>query len=141
MTAPSAHPTDDDLILRFYGEDDAALRAEADAHLTACAACQDRWAMLVRTLALVSAAEPPAADAGFDERLWRAVADGLAPRRTVRSGRTWAMVASWAAVVAIMAAVTYRVRVPPQSPGATATPTTASATTAGARSHARERVL
>ena len=55
------HLTEDELILHSYGDVDRADRARVDAHLAECAECQVAKEQLVRILAMVDTAPPPAA--------------------------------------------------------------------------------
>ena len=75
------HPTEDDLILHYYGELDApAGRAIAD-HLHGCEACAASFRTLQRVLAAVEAA--PAADVadGFERTVWARLQPELQGKR------------------------------------------------------------
>ena len=108
----SWHPTEDDLILHFYGEepDDAA---RLDAHLHACPSCHDAWMDLRETLSLVDSATVPEPPDGFERVMWAKVQQALpvvAPARSFWSWRQWAATTALAALVVAVVAVTMRTR-------------------------------
>jgi hypothetical protein len=92
------HPTEEDLILQFYGE--VAEGAAIDAHLASCADCGRRFAAWAATLRAV--VEEPVPDVGADygarvwERLRPQLAELPAPRAPLirRYGIPLAMAAS-----------------------------------------------
>jgi hypothetical protein len=75
------HLTEDDLVLHYYGEMDAAAEDRATAHLSACALCHGTYSRLQRVMALVDSV--PAADApqGFERVAWARLEAAL-PRRS-----------------------------------------------------------
>ena len=75
------HLTEDDLVLHYYGEMDAAAEDRATAHLGACADCHGTYSRLQRVMALVDSV--PAADApeGFERVAWARLETAL-PRRS-----------------------------------------------------------
>ncbi len=62
------HPTEEDLILHYYGESHD--EAEVEQHLATCDACRADFARLRHTLSLVEAAEVPAPPEGFERTVW-----------------------------------------------------------------------
>ena len=113
-----SHPTDDDLILHFYGELPPGEGARVDGHLRACASCHDAWSELGETLKLVDAAAIPEPPDGFERVMWAKVQQTLpAPRRgSFWNWRQLVPIASLAAVV--LAAVTLSYRAPGKAPAA-----------------------
>jgi len=84
------HPTDDDLVLHFYGEARPGHEAAVEEHLRACPACQAVWTDLAETLKLVDNARAPEPDDAFEQRIWARVQDAIsAPEADVApaSGR------------------------------------------------------
>lgn len=71
------HPTDDDLILHFYGEHPAGEGARIDAHLAACASCGESWRELRETLQLVDTAEVPEPSPSFERLMWARIAPAI----------------------------------------------------------------
>ena len=105
------HPTEDDLILRFYGEHDAAETTRIDGHLRSCGACQSAWSELTETLKLVDSAPVPEAPPGFERVMWAKVEQALpAPRRAFWTWRRLVPLASLAALVIAVVAITSRTR-------------------------------
>src|SRR5690242_9256130 len=99
------HPTDEDLILHYYGEGGEATERRIDEHLQQCAACHTAFAELRETMALVDAAAVPEPDAGFERVMWARVQQALParPRRSMLS--QWLPATAWAAaVIAVVAA-------------------------------------
>jgi hypothetical protein len=80
------HPTDEDLILHFYGESRPADGARIDGHLKACVLCRSAWSDLGETLRLVDAAGMPEPDAGFERVMWARVREALPPAAPPRMG-------------------------------------------------------
>src|SRR6187549_45004 len=86
------HPTDDDLILHFYGEGRAEEEAHVDEHLRTCASCQAAFAELRETLQMVDAATVPEPDPGFERVMWARIQPQLARTpRPVLGWRGWTM--------------------------------------------------
>jgi hypothetical protein len=75
------HPTDEDLILHFYGESGADA-PRVNEHLQECASCRLMWTELGDTLKLVDQATMPEPGPGFERVMWARVQQALpAPRR------------------------------------------------------------
>src|SRR5471032_626892 len=81
------HPSDEDLILHFYGES-AGDEQPLDAHLAACASCQDAWRNLKATMSLVDTANVPEPDAAFEGAMWARLQPSL-PARQARILSWW----------------------------------------------------
>jgi hypothetical protein len=64
------HPTDEDLVLHYYGEAPTAGAARLDAHLRDCPNCREQWTDLRETLGLVDAADVPEPGPGFERIVW-----------------------------------------------------------------------
>ncbi len=62
------HLSQEDLILRYYGELPADL--DADTHLGECAECRDELARLTRTLDQVNAIEVPEPEEAYEAQVW-----------------------------------------------------------------------
>jgi hypothetical protein len=86
------HLDEDELILRYYGED----AGTGAAHLAECEGCQAAFAALAADLDAIRAEDLPAADDLFAARMWRRVESGLPARRPL---------GSWAAGLAAAAAL------------------------------------
>ncbi|OFW10785.1 MAG: hypothetical protein A3H96_04030 [Acidobacteria bacterium RIFCSPLOWO2_02_FULL_67_36] len=75
------HLNDDDLVLHYYGEMDGETEAGASAHLSACAACRERYAKLQRVLAAVETLPEAAVDEGFERMVWARLEPALDGRK------------------------------------------------------------
>jgi hypothetical protein len=110
------HPTEDDLILHFYGDGEAADETRVDAHLNACASCQATWVEFRETMQMIDAAQVPEPGAGFERVLWARLQPSLAAARPRRASwlawpRVLAPIAAMAAVV-VASVVTLRLVMP-----------------------------
>jgi hypothetical protein len=109
MTDQQTHVAEEDLILRFYGETLPDARREA--HLAACAICQDEYARLTRVLALVDRAgsftPDEAPGPAFEREVWARLEPALAAHRAswwsrpLRGTPTWALAGGIAALVLV----------------------------------------
>ena len=97
MTDHHTHTTEEDLILHFYGEADAA---HVESHLASCATCQDEYARLTRALALLDTADGfnPADAPGpaFEREVWARLEPTLAARRASWLARRFQGAPKWA---------------------------------------------
>jgi hypothetical protein len=144
------HPTDDDLILHFYGDGEAADETRVDGHLNTCASCQATWVEFRETMQMIDAAQVPEPDAGFERVLWTRLQPSLSELRPRRASwlawpRVLAPIAAMAAVV-LASVVTLRLAVPAGShglarPGATLSAGTTAAVDPKAAALQHERVL
>lgn len=90
------HPTEDDLILRYYGEPGGP--ADLEAHLAGCPDCQDAAAALKRSLDAVVAEPVPERADDYGAQVWARVGPRLPAagrRRPVR----WLVPAGLAAAI------------------------------------------
>jgi hypothetical protein len=138
------HPSDDDLILHFYGEQPPEVAARLDAHLAICPSCRDQWQELRETLRLVDAAPVPEPGPAFERVLWARIAPALAASRRAPWfgwGRPWLLPV--AAAVVLLAAIVVpltTITAPPAGETAPAA-VTAAASVEAARDAQARRVL
>jgi hypothetical protein len=113
------HPSDDDLILRFYGEGAGADADRISRHLETCAVCRAAWTDLSETLKLVDASSVPEPGAAFERVMWARISQALPPATPTR-WTLWRILplAAAAAVVVALVGVGLSWR-PAPSPGAT----------------------
>jgi hypothetical protein len=133
------HLSEDDLILHYYGELDAAIAARAGGHLRECSTCHDAFTALQRVLAAVDSISPVDVTDGFERTVWARLQPELArgPRSRWLS---WFVLSparlAWVAAVAILVASAFfagRVTQRPIPAGATESATASKAL--------RERIL
>ena len=142
------HPTEDDLILHFYGEG-RDNEARVDDHVHACPQCQEVWEDLTETLKMVDAAQVPEPDAGFERVMWARVSRELPDRApgSMWSIRQWLPVTGLAAAVVAMVGLGFMswsrpaVVTTPELPQQAAVTTRTPADPAAANARARERVM
>ena len=140
------HPSENELILHFYGEGQPHSEARIDDHLRSCADCQLAWSELSGTLKLVDAARLPEAPSGFEGVMWARVEQALmrAPAVPRRSAWTMTQLVPLGAVAAlIVAAVTLGVLSlrRPETIGVPATGAPSSTGTAAKPDYTRERLF
>jgi polyhydroxyalkanoate synthesis regulator phasin len=133
------HPTDEDLILHYYGEGGAEAEAQVTSHLRACDACQSAWTALRQTMEMVDVAEVPEPSPAFERVMWARVQPALAKpdRRSWWSLRALVPISALAALIVVAFAAG---RMWPHA-GAPATTTATPALTAAQLHTLRERVL
>ena len=136
----TTHLTDDDLVLHYYGEMDAAGERRTETHLAECDACQRTYARLQRVMAYVDSAPPVDAPAGFERIAWARLEAALPARRA--GWLSWfvfspARVAWVAALVVIVIGAFIAGRLVPRTSPANPTATPAATTAA----QMRERIL
>jgi hypothetical protein len=73
------HPTEEQLILHYYGEEGDALGVEQ--HLDACEACRDLYASVQRVLNVVDSLPVPARGAEYGAQVWQRLESRLPVRR------------------------------------------------------------
>ncbi len=99
------HPTEDDLILHYYGELEPPAAATTAAHLRECGACNKSYTTLQRVLAAVDAA--PAADVadGFERTVWARLQPEL-DRSARRGWLSWFVLSparlAWVAAIVVL---------------------------------------
>ncbi len=101
-THEHGHPTEDELVLLFYGDAEAEDERRLAAHVETCADCQPVWREIKGSLAAVDAAsiaEPPA---DFERVMWakvqREIAD-IQPATQWWAPRFWLPIVSLAVLV------------------------------------------
>lgn len=102
----NGHPSEEDLVLLFYGDTNTEEEARLSAHLETCLTCQPAWQELRSTLNTVDAAAVPEPPADFECVMWARVQgaiDGMAaPRTPWWAPRHWMPAAALAAVFVAM---------------------------------------
>jgi hypothetical protein len=131
------HLNDDELVLHYYGEMDAAEETRAAQHLSTCGACHQSYTKLQRVLAAVEAAPAPELPESFERTVWARLEPALGESRT--GWLSWlvfspARLAWIGAIVLLVAAAFVAGRVSREAPAA---PQQAATTPA----QVRERVL
>ena len=96
------HPTEDELILHYYGEAPDEIRSVTEAHLADCSSCAAAWRELTAVLGAVTAVPVPEPDESFERVMWARVSRELPPRRT---GWLYGQVAVVGALAAALVAV------------------------------------
>ena len=71
MTAHTSHPTEDDLILHFYGE--SSHPAAIYTHLAACTACHAEYEAIARTLTMVATPATPERGDLYGLEVWQRI--------------------------------------------------------------------
>ena len=95
------HLSEQDLVLRYYGE--APGGAGAEEHLESCAACRANLASMSRVLDAMDGLEVPEPLHGLSGRVWQRIAPQLAESRT-RRWKEWFAPRRLAAMVALVIA-------------------------------------
>jgi len=102
------HPSEEDLVLHFYGETGPDEERRVDDHLTACSMCRQSWSELGETLKLVDAATVPEPGEGFERVMWARVQQALPEPQTARSSVwRWVPVFGMAAALAVAVGIGY----------------------------------
>ena len=89
------HPTEDQLILHYYGDGGPE---DLETHLDECPACRQNYQSLQRVLNSLAAAPLPERGADYGQHIWQKVQLATAPRRSIRH---WAFGLAAAAVVVV----------------------------------------
>jgi len=101
-TQEHSHPTEDELVLLFYGDTSADDERRLAAHVETCADCQPVWREIKGSLAAVDAAGIPEPPADFERVMWakvqREIGD-IQPATQWWAPRFWLPLVSLAAVV------------------------------------------
>jgi hypothetical protein len=132
------HLTDDDLVLHYYGELDAAAGAHTAEHLRECVACRQALARLQRVFAMVDTAPEPAVREGFERITWARLKPAL--QRSRGGLASWLVLSpvrlAWLAAVVVLVGAAFMA-------GRMSQPTQPVATNASASVTAdlRERIL
>lgn len=96
------HLSEEDMVLHYYGEMDAAEEAHAGVHLADCRACHASYTTLQRVLAAVEANVVPEPREGFERTVWARLQPDLAPRRGWLSTLVWSPRLGLAAAVVVL---------------------------------------
>lgn len=122
------HPTEEDLVLHFYGETGPDEERRVDDHLASCSACRQSWTELGETLKLVDAATVPEPGEGFERIMWARVQQSLPEPETTRpSVWRWVPAFGMAAALVVAVGIGYAWRLHHES---SATPSTGAAASA-----------
>jgi len=87
------HVADEDFVLDYYGELDAAERERVRGHLAWCGACRTADQEVRATLRLVEIAPPPEPPPSFERDMWARIAPQLQSGQPPAS--VWARVNGW----------------------------------------------
>lgn len=101
-TTEHGHPTEDELVLLFYGDTSADDERRLTAHVETCADCQPVWHEIKASLAAVDAAGIPEPPADFERVMWAKVQreiEGIQPATQWWAPRFWLPIVSLAVVV------------------------------------------
>ncbi len=102
------HLTEEELVLRYYGEEAEA--PDADARLEECAECRALYGALQRTLNMVGALPVPEREAEYGARVWKSIEGRLGSRASgwrralAFPARGWRWAAAGAALAGLLAA-------------------------------------
>jgi hypothetical protein len=88
----NAHPTEDDLVLYYYGEAEDA--SEMETHLVSCETCRASLATLRRVLAAVEDVAAPARGDDYGAVVWQRLEPRLARRSWPRRFAPWGALAA-----------------------------------------------
>ena len=75
------HLIEDDLVLHYYGELDAAAEGHVTAHLSSCEECHRSYVRLQRVMAAIDTMPAPALTEGFERVMWARLEPALQRRR------------------------------------------------------------
>ena len=117
------HLNDDDLILHYYGEPEAA--GTMTAHLAECTGCRERYVRLQRVMGAIDAMPAPVLPDGFERTVWARLEPAL-PKK--HGWFSWLLATppnlAWAATVVILIAGAFFAGRVSQQTSAPATATT-----------------
>lgn len=113
------HLNEEDLVLHYYGELDAAGRAQTEGHLEACADCRASFVRLQRVMAAVDTMPEPVLPDGFERTVWARLQPELSPGSNWRAWLSFspARLAWAAAIVTLIGAAFFAGRVTRQDAG------------------------
>jgi len=118
----NTHLSEDELILRYYGETDAADHARVESHLASCSECRFADRQLRQVMTIVDSAAPVEAPAGFERMAWARLEPALdgntSTWKRFFSFPQWALAGGVAALV-LAAFVAGRVSSGDPTPGGT----------------------
>jgi hypothetical protein len=97
------HLTDDDLVLHYYGELDAAAETHTTAHLSSCEACHRRYVKLQRVMAAIDTMPAPMFADSYERIVWARLEPAL---ERPRGPLSWLVLSplhlAWAAAVLVL---------------------------------------
>jgi hypothetical protein len=103
------HLTEDDLVLHYYGELDAAASARAGDHLRECADCHASFTTLQRVLATVESASTVDVREGFERTVWARLQPEL--ERPQKGWFSWLVLSparlAWVAAIVVLVAAAF----------------------------------
>ena len=135
------HPTEDELILHYYGEAPTEIRSATEAHVAACPSCAAAWRQLTVVLGAVTAVPVPEPGEDFERVMWARVSRALPPRRTSWFQGQFAVVGALAAaLVAVIAGTLSGITLATRDSAAN-TPVVADGAAENGGTQAQERVL
>lgn len=134
------HPTDEDLVLHYYGEAPTAGAARLDAHLRDCPNCREEWMELGETLSLVDTADVPEPGPGFERVVWARLQPALGASPTTGGWlmRQWLPAFGLGAAVVVLVSLSFGWRL---AHPATPEPASFAQAAGAAENQAQERVL
>ncbi|NQW04577.1 MAG: hypothetical protein HQ485_11180 [Acidobacteria bacterium] len=97
------HPTEDALVLLFYGDTNTVEEARLTAHVESCVTCQPVWQNIRATLAAVDSAAVPEPPDDFERVMWARVQSALADVPPERA--SWWAPRYWMPATALAAAL------------------------------------
>ncbi len=108
MRVDMNHPNEDELVLHYYGELDAAGSARTEQHLGSCLECRHGYTRLQRVMAIVDTVPEPVLPDGFERTVWAR----LQPNLPSSAGwRTWLSFSpvhlAWASAVVLLVSVAF----------------------------------
>lgn len=103
------HLTEDDLVLHYYGELDAAATARAGNHLRECADCHASFTTLQRVLATVESASTVDVREGFERTVWARLQPEL--ERPQKGRLSWFVLSparlAWVGAIVVLVAAAF----------------------------------
>jgi len=133
---PTRHPTEEDLVLHYYGESGSIEHADVQEHLRTCRSCRAAWQEVSTTMALVGEAKVPEPGEDFERVMWARISRNLPARPAMWTSRSLVILGAIAAVlIAVVGAGYTWTRIQPRPVETVAEDTTAD------WSESRERVL
>ena len=120
----NTHLSEDELILHYYGETDAADESRVESHLASCPGCRSANQQLRRVMTLVDSVAPVEAPPGFERVAWARLepaldANNRSPWKSIFWFPQWALAGG---VAALVLAAFVAGRVSSVDPGAGNTP-------------------
>ena len=101
------HPSEEDLVLHYYGEGSPAGERRVDEHIGSCSTCRLAWGELKDTLRLVDAAAVPEPGEHFERTMWARVSQALPEPQPVARRWQWMPALGMAAAIVVSVAVGY----------------------------------